>query len=173
MNKIEQEIINYVYEIIQKAVPHIQEVTKDRKELTYKYSTMKEVKLTLVPLKKSPAYNIYEFLDTPNVKNQILEIEYSAMENFLKENIHQGVFIAYMKNGKREVCIVPYHFFLYPLDEAIEKYKESIEIEQQKYRKQFEKEQHSEEKTFTDCKKELRYQEYLKLKKRFEREEIT
>ena len=51
MNKIEQEIINYIYEIIQKAVPHIQEITKDRKELTYKYTTVKEVKLTLVSLK--------------------------------------------------------------------------------------------------------------------------
>lgn len=170
MNKIEQEIIDYIYGIIQKAVPHIQEITKDRKEITYKYSTVKEVKLTPVPLKKSPAYNIYEFLDTPDVKNQILEIEYAAMENFLKGNIHHGVFIAYNKDGKREVCVVPYHFFLYPLDKAIVKYKESIEIEQKEYKEQFEKEQQSEQKTFTDGKKELRYQEYLKLKKRFEGE---
>lgn len=92
------------------------------------------------------------------------------MENFLKGNIHHGVFIAYNKEGKREVCVVPYHFFLYPLDEAIVKYKESIEIEQKEYREQFEKEQQSKEKTFTDGKKELRYQEYLKLKKRFEGE---
>lgn len=42
MSKIEQDIIDYIYEIIQKAVPHIQKITKDRKEITYKYSTVKK-----------------------------------------------------------------------------------------------------------------------------------
>lgn len=172
MHEIEQDIIDYIYEIIQKAAPYIQEITKDRREITYIYTDIKEARLTLVPLKKSPAYKIYEFLNTPDVKNQIVELDYSAMESFLKENIHYGVFIAYIKDSKKEVCFVPYHFFLYPLDEAIAKYKESVELEQKECIEQFKKEQQSEEKSFKDCKKELRYSEYLRLKKKFEGKEI-
>lgn len=175
MSKIEKEIIDFIYDKIKEAAPYIKKITKDRKEVTYKYSTEEErnvPQLTAIPLYKTPSCIIYEFLETPDVKNKIVELEYGAMESFLKGNIHTGVFIRYIKDNQREICVVPYHFFLYPLDEAIEKYKESIELEQQECKEQFEKEQQSDKKTFTDCKKELRYQEYLKLKKRFEGKEV-
>lgn len=171
MYKIEQEIIDFIYDKIKEAAPYIKEITKNRKEVIYRYSTEEDrnvPKLAPIPLQKTPAYHISNFLDTPDVKSQIVELEYAAMENFLKRNIHMGVFIAYIKDNQREVCIVPYHFFLYPLDEAIAKYKELVELEQKEYEKQVKEDQQSKERYFKDCKKELRYREYLRLKKRFE-----
>ena len=175
MYKIEKDIIDYLYNKIKEAAPYIQEITKDRKELTYKYNLKEErsiTTLTPIPLHKSIFYPIQKFLETLDVKNKITELEYGVMESCLKQDVDCGVYIAYNHNEKREVCVIPYYFFLYPLEEAIERYREVIRIEQQEYEEKVKEEQQPEDTFFKDYKKELRYREYLRLKKIFKRKEI-
>ena len=174
MNNLPLEILNTAKEFVSELLPTFEEVSKEYYITQYGSCPYLNGFVTAFPIKvkesDTPYTRAKKFLDEVSLDN-LIEIRLDIERNSFEHSLETKLFILY-RNIYSEVMTysIPLAYLTIPLQQVIDEFKEDTKRRQKNLKEELKAliEEHKEQQRIIN---DPEYQEYLQLKKKYERKE--